>query len=153
MKGSANLPLPLRVHEAPRAGNKAPPNAAFFWFPRAQQQRRRGQHSPSSRPVGGEARQSLPPPYLSGDQTSQPDEEEATRFPAPTGVPSLSVLRSLCLRAAYTNSRLGRTRVAVSEVDLVQGSTGEARPRGSSSIWEGLGLEDHGPRSGGGGGG
>ncbi|KAK2038971.1 hypothetical protein LZ31DRAFT_102298 [Colletotrichum somersetense] len=78
MKGSANLPLPLRVHEAPRAGNKAPPVEKEYGFllvpPRAQRQ-----HSPipSSRPVGGDARQSLLPCF-SGDQTSQPDEEEAT---------------------------------------------------------------------------
>ncbi|EFQ27158.1 uncharacterized protein GLRG_02329 [Colletotrichum graminicola M1.001] len=116
MKGSANLPLPpLRVHEAPRAGNKASVNMQVSWFLA---------YSPSRLPAS-RRRRPAGHPYFQGTKRVNRTREGG----ASLRVPSLSVLGSLCLRAAYTNSRRSRTRAAVSEVDLVQGSTGEARPR------------------------
>ncbi|KAF6829376.1 hypothetical protein CMUS01_08194 [Colletotrichum musicola] len=131
MKDSANLP-PSRVREAPRAGTR--------------EEARRNARSLPLPPALALVLESLPfvnppppPPGQSEESTDRPpfsrdqrvDRTRGRTSPAPAGVPSLSAYRSLCLRAACTNGGRRRARSAVSGVDLVQGSTGGARPRGT----------------------
>ncbi|KAK1992217.1 hypothetical protein LX36DRAFT_662651 [Colletotrichum falcatum] len=121
MKGSANLPPSLESSRGATCREQGLRRECGFL------DSSRTRH-PALRPVGGDARQATPIFRGPNESTRR---ERGRRFPAPTGIPSLSVLGSLCLRAAYTNGSGSRTRAAVSEVDLVQGSTGEARPRGA----------------------
>ncbi|KAF6820494.1 hypothetical protein CSOJ01_00750 [Colletotrichum sojae] len=118
MKDSANLP-PSRVREAPRAGTSGACSREYA-----------PQVNPPPPPQPpGQSEESTDRPPFSRDQ--RVNRTRGMTSPAPAGVPSLSAYRSLCLRAACTNGGRRRARSAVSGVDLVQGSTGGARPRGT----------------------
>ncbi|KZL77119.1 hypothetical protein CT0861_00379 [Colletotrichum tofieldiae] len=114
MKDSVNLPP--REFTRRHVQGRGPPSRYVFLVPRL---------SPSRLPASRRRRPTGHPFF----RDQRVNRTRGRRSPAPTGVPSLSVHRSLCLRAAYTNSSRRRTRAAVSGVDLVQGSTGEVRPR------------------------